>query len=153
MITIREACLEDVENLQNLNDDAFSSNPEFDKDLVLDWAQSDLGKTYFTSTINSAKAVIFVAEEDGKLVGYIGASDKPINYRISKYIEIDNLGIAKAYRRKGIATMLMNKLFMWAQERGYERVYLSCYFKNAEAIKFYRQAGFSEISVSFEKDL
>lgn len=153
MISIREARIDEIKKLQDLNDDAFSRNPELDPDLVLDWAQSDHGKAYFTNTINSSKDVLFVAEEDEKLIGYIGASDKPINFRNSRYMEIDNLGIAKAYRRKGIATMLMKKCFEWGEERGYQRVYLSCYFKNTEAIEFYKQAGFSEISVSFERDL
>ena len=153
MITIRKARINEVKKLQDLNDDAFSSNPEFDPDLVLDWAQSDLGKNYFTNTINDPKDLLLVAEDGNKLIGYIGASPKEIDYRKSKYVEVDNLGVAKAYRRKGVATLLMEKCITWAKEQGYQKLYLTSYFKNASAITFYKQNGFSEINISLEKKL
>lgn len=153
MVTIRKPRIDEVKKLQDFNDDAFANNPDFDPDLVLDWAQSDLGKTYFTNVINNPKDLILVAEEDNQLVGYISASPKVIAHRKSTYIEIDNLGIASAYRRKGIASMLMEKCLTWAKEQGYQKAYLLCYFKNTNAIQFYKNNGFSEIDISLEKKL
>ncbi len=153
MIAIRKARIDEVKKLQDLNDDAFSSNPMLDPDLVLDWAQSDLGKTYFINTINNPRDLLLVAEDEEKLVGYIGASPKEIEYRNSKYLEVDNLGVAKAYRRKGVATLLMEKCIAWAKEYGYQKLYLTSYFKNTGAITFYKQSGFSEINISLEKKL
>lgn len=119
----------------------------------MDWAQSDLGKTYFTNTINNQKDLLLVAEDEEKLVGYIGASPKEIEYRKSNYLEVDNLGVAKAYRRKGVATLLMEKCIAWAKEQGYQKLYLTSYFKNTNAITFYKQNGFSEINISLKKKL
>ena len=153
MIQIRKARIDEIKKLQDLNDDAFSSNPEFDDDLVLDWAQSNLGKTYFTNTIKNPNDLLLVAEDGVKLVGYIGASPKKIEHRKSKYIEIDNLGVAKAYRKKGIGKMLMDKCLEWAKERGYRKVILTSYFKNTNAIAFYKKIGFSEINISLEKKI
>ncbi len=153
MISIRKARIDEVKKLQDLNDEAFANNPQYDPDLVLDWAQSEKGKTYFTNVITNPNDLILVAEDGEKLVGYISASPKVIAHRKSKYIEIDNLGIATAYRRKGIASMLMEKCLAWAKEQGYQKAYLLCYFKNTDAISFYKGDGFSEIDVSLEKVL
>lgn len=153
MITIRKARIDEIKKLQDLNDDAFSSNPEFDPDLILDWAQSDLGKSYFTNTINDPENLLLVAEDGDKLAGYIGASPKKIEYRKSKYLEIDNLGVAKTYRRKGIARMLMEKCIAWAKEHKYQKVYLTSYFRNVNGIAFYKKNGFSEINLSLEKKI
>lgn len=153
MITIRQANPDEVKKLQDLNDDAFANNPQYDPDLILDWAQSETGKNYFTKTIANSDDLLLVAEDHGKLVGYIAGSPKHYGHRKCKYIEIDNLGVAVAYRRKGIATELMSKFLDWARNQGYQKVYLSSYFKNTQAITFYKEMGFSEIDVGLEKNI
>lgn len=152
-MNIRQARKDEVKKLQDINDDAFANNPKYDPDLVLDWAQSEKGKAYFTNLLNDSNDVCFVAEDGDKLVGYIAASPKPIAHRKSKYIEIENLGVAQAYQRKGVGSLLMEKCLEWAKERGYEKVYLSSYFANTQAIDFYKKNGFSEIELSLEKSI
>lgn len=153
MITFRKARPDEVKKLQDLNDLAFEQNPEFDPDLILDWAQSEKGKTYFSSVTTNPDDLILVAADGDKLVGYISASPKIIGHRKSKYVEIDNLGVAKDYRRQGIASQLMGECLKWAKKQGYQKAYLLCYWKNKNAIEFYKQKGFSEINVSLEKKL
>lgn len=153
MITIRKARPDEVKQLQDLNDVAFEQNPQFDPDLILDWAQSEKGKAYFTTVLANPNDVLLVAEDGDKLVGYISASPKVVGHRKSTYIEIDNLGVHKDYRRKGVASLLMEECLKWAKEQGYQKAYLLCYWKNIDAIAFYKQKGFSEIDVALEKQL
>jgi ribosomal protein S18 acetylase RimI-like enzyme len=153
MITIRRANPDEIQKLQDLNDDAFANNPQLDPDLKLDWAQSDTGKNYFTDTIANPKNILLVAEDQGMLVGYIAGSPKHYGHRRSRYIELDNLGVAQTYRRRGIASQLIEKFLEWAEEQGFQKVYLSSYFKNSQAITFYKEMGFSEIDLGMERTI
>ncbi len=93
MVTIRYARKDEVKKLQDLNDEAFVENPKYDSDLFLNWAQSEKGETYFSNLLNNVNDCCLIAENEGKLVGYIAASAKNFDDRNSTYIEIQNLGV------------------------------------------------------------
>jgi diamine N-acetyltransferase len=150
---IRQARKDEIKKLQDLNDKAFADNPNYDPDLDLNWAQSDEGKKYFTNAVNSSDNYFLVAEEKSTLVGYLAAAPKHFDFRKSNYIEIENLGIIPEYRSKGLGKKLIEKCLKWAKEKGYQKAYLRCYFKNTHALSFYKNNGFSEISVSLEKNI
>ncbi len=152
-IAIRKAGKDEVKSLQNLNDEAFAENREYDPDLLLDWAQSDKGKSYFTKLLNNQENCCLVAEDKGKLVGYIAAAPKIIAHRRSKYIEIQNLGVIPSYRQQGVGRRLMDTCIKWAIDKGYQKAYLNSYFANVKAIDFYKRNGFSEIDISLEKNI
>ncbi len=152
-ILIRNAKKNEVKKLQNLNDEAFAENPKFDSDLILDWAQSDIGKSYFTTLLNSQEDYCLVAEDQGKLVGYIAAGPKKISHRKSKYIEIQNLGVVPSYRSQGLGSRLIKACLKRARNKGYQKAYLNSYSANVKAIAFYKSNGFSKIDVSLEKNL
>lgn len=121
--------------------------------MDMKWAHSHIGKEYFTKLLNNPEACCLIAEENGKKIGYIAAIPKKITYRISKYVEIDNMGVIPKYRSKGIGTMLMNRCLEWAKAQGFQKAYVNSYFHNQMAIRFYKRNGFSEIDVSLEKNL
>ncbi|MBR1867766.1 MAG: ribosomal protein S18-alanine N-acetyltransferase [Clostridia bacterium] len=82
-----------------------------------------------------------VDEREGKVVGYIGAT-----YCIDE-AEITLVAVDEPYRRKGIATSLLNELFSVLKERSVERVLLEVRRSNYYAQKCYVKAGFSVLSV------
>lgn len=153
MINIRLATKEEVQDLQNLNDEIFMDNAKYDSDLDLTWAQSEKGRTYFTELVNNDGALCLFAEDDGKKVGYLAASPKDIDYRKSKYFEIENMGVTPAYRSKGVGKLLMQRCFEWAKEKGFQKAFVTSYVQNIGAVNFYRSNGFVEIDISLEKDL
>jgi len=150
---IRKARSDEIQQLQNLNDEAFADNPHFDPDLDPSWAQSDKGKEYFTKAVNSSTSCFLVAEDKGKLIGYIAAAPNNFDYRRSTYVEIENLGIVPEYRSQGVGTQLMNRCLTWTKEKGYKKVFLHSYAKNNNALSFYNKQGFSEIFVTLEKNI
>lgn len=90
---IRKVKADEWSNLQVLNNEVFVDNAKYDSDLIEEWALSEAGKTYFQELVTDTQSVCFVAEDElGKLIGYLAASPKPISYRKSKYLEIDNMG-------------------------------------------------------------
>ncbi len=151
MISIRTARKDELKDLQNLNDEVFIDNQKYDPDLVMDWAQSNKGKEYFTKLLNNPEGYCLIAEEDGRKVGYIAARSKDFGYRKSKYIEIENMGVIPQYRSKGIGTMLIDECLKWAKSKGFQKAYVNAYFNNIKAVAFYKRNGFFEIDLSLEK--
>ncbi|MDP3726826.1 MAG: GNAT family N-acetyltransferase [bacterium] len=153
MVHIRAARKDEVKDLQNLNNEVFIADQQYDPDLLMDWAQSNKGKEYFTQLLNDQNSCCLIAEDNGRKVGYIAAAPKDIRYRKSKYIEIEDMGVTPQYRSKGIGTMLIDECLKWAKSKGFQKAYVNSYFDNLKAIKFYKKNGFSEIDICLEKFL
>jgi GNAT superfamily N-acetyltransferase len=153
MITIRPAGIDDIGELQRLNQEAFEDNVKYDPDLTMDWAMSDKGKEHFIKIFASQDSQCFVAVDSGVLVGYIVLSERFIDYRKSRCVEINDIGVTPAYQSKGIGSLLIQKAVEWAKERGYQKIYVNCYFANTRAVSFYRKNGLSEIDLGLETDL
>lgn len=151
MITYEEGNINDAKVLQDLNDEVFIDNSKYDSDLKLDWAQSEVGKKYFTDIVTNSENICLIARDDEKAVGYVIAEPKVFGYRLSKCIEIDNMGVSPDYRSKGIGTELLNKVTERAKDQGYKRIFVNSYWKNEGAVSFYEKNGFEKIDVSLEK--
>jgi len=152
-MTIRLARKDEVKILQNLNDEVFVDNHKYDPDLKMDWAQSETGRKYFTEALNNPEAICLIVEEDNKPIGYLVAAPKDFGYRLSKYIEIENMGVSPNFRSKGVGIQLVNKCLEIAKERDYQKVYVNAYFENTRAIAFYEKIGLKKIDISLEKDI
>ena len=151
MFTYTPADINDVQSLQDLNDEVFVDNSKYDSDLKLDWAQSEVGKKYFTGVVENPENICLIARDDEKPVGYIAAEPKDFDYRLSKCIEINNMGVSPKYRSKGVGSELIRRVVEKAKERGYKRIYVTSYWKNDGAVSFYEKNGFEKIDVSLEK--
>jgi diamine N-acetyltransferase len=151
---IRQAKTSEWSILQKLNDEVFVDNASYDSDLIINWAVSNAGKKYFQKLVNDPNSICLVAEnQKGNLVGYIAGSLKLVDYRKSKYFEIENMGVSPQHRSQGVGTGLMEQCLSQAKQRGYTKAYVNSYFDNRKAISFYKKNGFNEIDVSLEKTL
>jgi ribosomal protein S18 acetylase RimI-like enzyme len=150
---IRIAEKDEVKILQNLNDEVFVDNHKYDLDLKIDWAQSEIGEKYFKDALNNPNAICLIAEEDNKPIGYLVAAPKDFGYRLSKYLEIENMGVSPNFRSKGIGFQLVDKCLEIAKDKGFQKVYVNAYFENTKAIAFYEKCGLKKIDISLEKDI
>jgi len=150
---IRKVKPNEWSNLQELNNEVFVDNAKYDPDLVLDWAYSDEGRKYFQELVNDPDSICFVAEDNNLLVGYLAASPKPISYRKSRYLEVDNMGVIPDYRSKGVGKILMDTCKEWAKDNDYQKLFVNSYSKNEKAIRFYKKCGFDNIDISLEMNL
>lgn len=153
MISIRPARKDEIQKLQDLNDQVFVHNSEYDPDIKIDWAQSPVGKSYFTEVVNNPEEICLIAEENDIPVGYIAAGPKEFDYRNSKYIEIENMGVSPEHRSKGIGAQLIKKIIELAKEKGYQKVFVNSYSGNTKAVEFYERNGFNKIDISLEKSI
>ena len=153
MIAIRPANIEDIETLQKLNQESFVDNVKYDPDLMMDWVMSDKGKAHFTKIFENPDSQCFVADDAGVLVGFIVLSEKSADIRKSRCCEINDVGVTPAYQSKGVGSLLIQKAIVWAKERGYQKMYVSCYFANTQGVAFYKKNGLVEIDLDLEMDL
>lgn len=80
-----------------------------------------------------------VAKIENEIVGFAG-----INYNYD-YVEIMNIVSKKTYRRKGIASALLEKLILNSKEFNVSKIGLEVSEKNIPAIKLYEKLGFKQV--------
>lgn len=92
---------------------------------------------HITSEPNS---IIFVAEVDDRLIGYLVAIGGNVNRNRHRAYLV--LGVHEDYQGQGVATKLFNKVFDWAKEVGITRLELTVIKNNTKAFNLYRKMGF-----------
>jgi diamine N-acetyltransferase len=152
-INIKEAKINDIQAIQNLNHSVMAENINYDPCIDPDFDLKDSGKNMFLNALRNSKGIFLLAYVDNNLVGYINGSPKDIVNRNIKTFEIENLGVLKEYREKDIALKLYNELMAKISLLGYKRINLDCYYKNTAALKFYNKLGFTPFGISLEKNI
>lgn len=82
----------------------------------------------------------WVAEEDGRIVGFVVAGRQPV--RVGHIITID---ILEGFRRRGIGKKLMGIAESWARRARLELMFLETAEDNLAAQKFYEARGYRKI--------
>lgn len=150
-IKLRTAVETDWQTLQELNNQVFQNDKENDPDMDLNWPYSEIGINYYKKLSNGSYGHCIIAEENGVIVGYVALAEKIFDYRKSKYVEVENIGVSPQYRSQGIGTILMKAAEEWAKSRGAARLYVQAFWGNQKAVKYYKENGFYEIGIELEK--
>ena len=94
------------------------------------WSLAAIEQTFNTDIFSG-----YVYEEEGKVVGYLGAL-------CFDFAEIALIAVTPRYQRRGIARALLNEFINFAKGAGYDRIYLEVRTGNAPARALYEGAGF-----------
>ena len=86
---------------------------------------------------------LFGARCNGELVGYLAVSMQPG----SGEMEIYNIAVADAMRRRGLARKLLATALAAAAQRGAEQAVLEVRRSNAPAIALYESLGFTQVGI------
>lgn len=90
--------------------------------------------------LTEKNTAFFVAEDDNKLIGLIGATGGTL--KRNQHSAHLFLGVHEAYQGQGIATKLFHQIFEWAKSRGISRLELTVIKDNIKAFSLYRKMGF-----------
>lgn len=128
---IRPAILQDADQLQRLN-------------------QEELGYTYELATtarqlaklLTSTSDIMFVAEVQGDVVGYVHASDYELLYS-DPLKNIMGIAVDHRYRQQGIGRGLLAAVEAWARKEGCEGVRLASGAQRHSAHTFYEHCGYT----------
>ncbi len=94
---------------------------------------------------------IRVAEDDGKVVGYVWF--KFIESAMGKFGRIEHLFVDEAYRGKGMGRKLAEEAEKCLRKRGMKKAKLTVTAANEPAIALYRDMGYEVKRFRMEKDL
>ncbi len=142
---IRFAKDSDLKAVQELNHQLFVHDGVYDETLVMSWPFEKFGEDYFKERISGLDGVCFVAEVQGEMVGYLAGGIIKESYSgrtIKKISELENMIVGESSRGKGIGEKLIREFIKWSKERGAERIKVSAYSGNHDAIRFYEKVGF-----------
>jgi len=95
--------------------------------------------------------IVFVAEVEEKIVGYLaGSICEQISYITETFAELDNMCINEEYRRFGIGTLLINEFKKYCKEKNIQNIKVTASAKNSRAIQFYMKNGFEDYNVTLK---
>ena len=93
----------------------------------------------FREEAENSLAKYFVAEEDGKLIGYIGV------WCVQDEGQITNIAVLPEYRRRGVASKLLEHLA--SECEGLSRLVLEVRESNIGALALYEKYGFKKVGM------
>src|SRR5579871_3262712 len=97
--------------------------------------------------------VIFVAERQGVLAGFIHLCSLEDYYRRRDHGHVADLVVAEGQEGQGVATALMARAEEWCRACGYDWLSLSVFEQNDRAERLYRKLGFQRDVIRLLKPL
>jgi GNAT superfamily N-acetyltransferase len=111
--------------------------------------------SFLRRVLDSPDDVIFVAENDGTIAGYVYAALEPLSWKELRGPAgfIHDIAVTDVHRRSGIATKLMEVAIDWLRERGAPRVILWTAAPNADAQALFHGLGFRDTMIEMTMEI
>ncbi len=90
--------------------------------------------------IGSKTRVLFVAETNKRLVGFLGGTGGEV--KRNRHSIYTAMGVLKAHQGKGVGRRLLRTFINWASENRYHRIELTVMESNSKALSLYQGMGF-----------
>ena len=97
-------------------------------------------KAYLKKMLDDPKRMIFLGEDQGRLVGYIGCMAD--GFRRTAHVATVVIGILQSHVGKGLGTRFFKEMEMWARKTGLHRLELNVDDNNEAGIALYKKMGF-----------
>jgi ribosomal protein S18 acetylase RimI-like enzyme len=157
MTFIRRAERRDAEALGRLGAMLMRTHYAFDPQRFLAPMEgSERGYAAFLAgVLASSDACVFVAEQEGRIVGYVFAALEPMSWKELRGPAgfIHDVAVAEDARRGGVATQLMHAAIDWLREHGAPRVMLGSAAQNTGAQRLFHRLGFRDTMIEMTMEL
>lgn len=154
---IRKAEQRDLESLGRLGALLMRTHYALDEHRFLaPGADAERGYASFLASImDSADDVVFVAEENGDIVGYIYAALEPLSWKELRGPAgfIHDVVVIDQARRTGVGRQLMQVAIDWLAGRGAPRVILWTAASNQAAQRLFRRLGFRDTMLEMTREM
>jgi ribosomal protein S18 acetylase RimI-like enzyme len=155
--TIRLATQTDLSALGRLGALLMKAHYDFDPRRFMDPGTDPAeGYAWFLGKqLKDQDVVIFVAEQDGDVIGYVYAGLEPISWKElrDECGFIHDVVVDERGRRTGMATALIEKAVEWLRERGAPRVMLWTAEQNVGAQQLFAKLGFRRTMIEMTREL
>ncbi len=142
MVYVREAKLTDAAAICRIssNDLGYDCEEQFVKERL--------------EKLDAIREVVFVAELDGTVAGYVHAEIYSLLYW-EPMVNILGLAVSSDCRRQGAGKALMERVEEWVRIRGLKEIRLNSGGTRKEAHEFYRAVGFDneKMQIRFLKEV
>ncbi len=156
-MTIRPASSADLPALGRLGALLMRVHHEFDPDRFLAPGDDpETGYAWFLGTqIEAADNVVLVAEQDGKVIGYVYAGIEPLSWKELRDEAgfVHDLVVDPLARRRGAGAKLLEAAIDWLRARGMPRVVLWTAEGNASAQHLFARAKFRRTMIEMTREL
>jgi ribosomal protein S18 acetylase RimI-like enzyme len=106
-------------------------------------------KKEFNNLIRIPKRFLFLAKENGQIIGFIIGTKLKNAFQSQGYV--DDIYISEKFRRKGIASKLINYFILKMKLEGIKKFRLGVDIKNKPAINLYKNLGFKITQYEMER--
>jgi ribosomal protein S18 acetylase RimI-like enzyme len=156
-ILIRTATESDAPSLGRLGALLLETHYGFDqKRFMAPHANTEEGYAWFLSSqLKDEDAVIFVAERDGAIIGYVYAGLEPRSWKELREPAgfIHDVAVEESSRRLGVAQMLLEAAIEWLRAKGAPRVMLWTAEHNEAAQRLFDRLGFRRTMIEMTREL
>ena len=156
-IAIRKATKADLPDLGKLGALLLLAHYQFDPQrFMAPGRHPEEGYAWFLGTqLREEDVVVFVAERDGSIVGYVYAGLEPQSWKELREAcgFIHDVVVTESGRRSGVATALMEAAIGWLRDRGAPRVMLWTAQQNDGAQRLFDRLGFRRTMVEMTREL
>ena len=140
-IQIRSAVLGDAETIINLV-----------REYAVEAGEtSPISIAYVATYLASPQNHVFIAEENGCILGLLSYSIRPDLYHAADTCLIEELIVEKNVREQGIAGALIEELIRQLDKKSCIEISVSVMADNASAIRFYKSHGLTDESLYLER--
>ena len=101
-----------------------------------------------TRLLPSERDAIFVAESDGRVIGWIHVSVVEL-LETDRHVVINGLVVGEAFRSRGAGILLLQAGEAWAREQGVDRIRVRSNIIRERAHRFYEREGYGKTKQSF----
>jgi ribosomal protein S18 acetylase RimI-like enzyme len=156
-VVIRRATRADLPALGPLGALLMRTHHAFDPQRFLPPGDDpESGYAWFLETqLNEPEAVVFVAERDEGVVGYVYAGLEPLSWKELRGPAgfIHDIVVDESARSSGVARQLLSAAISWLREQGAPRAMLWTATDNAGAHRLFESAGFRKTMVEMTLEL
>jgi GNAT superfamily N-acetyltransferase len=150
-VAVRQAEPADIDALVDLCTGLFAEDgARHDPAVDADWPARG-GREYLGEAIRGGGTLVLVAEVDHPAAGYlVGRMREPVDTRPVRVAVLESMYVLPARRRAGVGAALVGEFRVWAAQQRADRLSVTAYAANADAIRFYEREGFAVRSVSLD---
>ncbi len=105
----------------------------------------ELAKNFISERIQNSESTIFVADDNGKIKGFVQLYPSYCSVDAIKIYILHDLFVDTSGRNSGIGAMLMNKATEYAREQGASRIDLTTEFSNKAGQHLYEKLGYKKV--------
>ena len=158
---IKKATIKDVPSIiklwkefrKNHNKIVIKKNPKFKPYLIKRSNAAENFKKFVQKNIRSKNSVVYIAEVNGKLVGYslIYIKDNIPIFKLEKIGYISDLFVKKEFRNQGISSKFKEEAITWFKKKGIKHISLAVYKNNKFAHSIYKKWGFFDYYIEMRR--